>query len=370
MESLNTMKYLFSLIFLLVASVSGFSQTNFTAVMVDSNSAVQRPTNFLSINRILAFDTNGNVVYTNTNALTFTNRFRQSSDNATNPPEFRLVTKSNAVASLFYYDAFGSGTATNPTNDKDWAVMWLGNNHVVSSSGQDFGRADFSKGAISLTMENMYYAGSLPSPQHVGEFYLNISDYTTNGSGTTRAIFVVGSQTNSSLGFASFAYPVRIAYNKKATDWLDQGDGGLVISTTNGFQLANFWNLSETNSGGEARIMLGSPNNAMAVSAGPSFGYVRQFSAGRTAFYIDTNGVIYGAIDGNARASAPVHLAGATRIDGAISFNNTTNAATTRTNLGLGGGITATNTFVSYNGTNYTTNTVTISNGIITGWTQ
>ena len=50
--------------------------------------------------------------------------------------------------------------------------------------------------------------------------------------------------------------------------------------------------------------------------------------------------------------------------------NATANVATTRTNLGLGGGITATNTFVSYNGTNYTTNTVTISNGIITGWTQ
>jgi hypothetical protein len=46
------------------------------------------------------------------------------------------------------------------------------------------------------------------------------------------------------------------------------------------------------------------------------------------------------------------------------------NSAQTRTNLGLGGGITATNSFVSYNGTNYTTNTVTISNGIITGWTQ
>ena len=50
--------------------------------------------------------------------------------------------------------------------------------------------------------------------------------------------------------------------------------------------------------------------------------------------------------------------------------NATANVATTRTNLGLGGGITATNTFVSYNGTNYTTNSVTILNGIITGWTQ
>ena len=47
-----------------------------------------------------------------------------------------------------------------------------------------------------------------------------------------------------------------------------------------------------------------------------------------------------------------------------------TNSAETRTNLGLGGGITTNRTFVSYNGTNYTTNSVTISNGIITGWTQ
>jgi hypothetical protein len=51
-------------------------------------------------------------------------------------------------------------------------------------------------------------------------------------------------------------------------------------------------------------------------------------------------------------------------------INFGTNAATTRTNLGLGGGITTNRTFVSYNGTNYTTNSVTISNGIITGWTQ
>jgi hypothetical protein len=45
-------------------------------------------------------------------------------------------------------------------------------------------------------------------------------------------------------------------------------------------------------------------------------------------------------------------------------------SAETRTNLGLGGGITTNRTFVSYDGTNYTTNSVTISNGIITGWTQ
>jgi hypothetical protein len=52
------------------------------------------------------------------------------------------------------------------------------------------------------------------------------------------------------------------------------------------------------------------------------------------------------------------------------SWAKTTNASIARTNLGLGGGITTNRTFVSYDGTNYTTNSVTISNGIITGWTQ
>lgn len=55
------MKYLFSLVLLLAASVSGFSQTNFTAVMVDSNSVVQRPTNFITNNRIVTVTTNGEV---------------------------------------------------------------------------------------------------------------------------------------------------------------------------------------------------------------------------------------------------------------------------------------------------------------------
>jgi hypothetical protein len=79
-----------------------------------------------------------------------------------------------------------------------------------------------------------------------------------------------------------------------------------------------------------------------------------------------TNGVIIGGSFASS-AAARVQLGGDTRIDGAISFDNTTNAATTRTNLGLGNGVTTNVTFVDA-ATN--TNTVSISNGIITGWTQ
>ena len=53
-----------------------------------------------------------------------------------------------------------------------------------------------------------------------------------------------------------------------------------------------------------------------------------------------------------------------------FSFGAGASATQLRSDLGLGSGITTNRTFVSYNGTNYTTNSVSISNGIITGWTQ
>jgi hypothetical protein len=55
------------------------------------------------------------------------------------------------------------------------------------------------------------------------------------------------------------------------------------------------------------------------------------------------------------------------RASNGILFGATNSAAATRTNLGLGSGITTNVTFVDA-ATN--TNSVTISNGIITDWTQ
>jgi hypothetical protein len=69
--------------------------------------------------------------------------------------------------------------------------------------------------------------------------------------------------------------------------------------------------------------------------------------------------VIYGTTNNSETAQSPVHLAGNTRIDGAITFDNTTNAATTRTNLGLGSGIT----------TNVSSGTLQFSNGVLIGHT-
>jgi hypothetical protein len=52
------------------------------------------------------------------------------------------------------------------------------------------------------------------------------------------------------------------------------------------------------------------------------------------------------------------------------TFTNRWKQIYSREEMGLGGGVSTNRIFISYDGTNYTTNTVTISNGIITGWTQ
>jgi hypothetical protein len=52
------------------------------------------------------------------------------------------------------------------------------------------------------------------------------------------------------------------------------------------------------------------------------------------------------------------------------TFTNRWKQIYSREEMGLGSGLSTNRVFISYNGTNYTTNTVTISNGIIIGWTQ
>ena len=347
--------------------------------------------------------TNGQVVAnTGTSALTFTNRFRQSSTNATNPPEIRLTTKSNNVASWFVYDA----VQTNPAAP-NWSVGFLGLNTVPNGTGTDRALLNQGIGGASFTIENMWVSPAPDPDAPLAEFYFNITD--TNNL-TTRGFSVIGNQTNSTIGFADFNYPLTIYYNSNSRAWYGSDILGLNVFSTNTGELARFTH-STTNPSGTAQIYLQVQNSQSIWIAGRNYTTIRNYEAGRNAFRVETNGVIYGATGANDAPQAPVHLAGNTRIDGAISFNATSNAATTRTNLGLGwsaltntnalnfyaatltsyffiqaaiqedpatargdlelgNGITATNTFVSYNGTNYTTNTVTISNGIITGWTQ
>ncbi len=306
--------------------------------------------------------TNGQVVYSGTNTLTFTNRVYQSSTNATNPPELRLTTRSNSVASWFVYD--GNQTNTSPQSP-DWTVSWLGINHVPSPNGLDRARTNFNVGAHSLTLENMWVSPVVNSP--VSEAYFNTED--TNGL-TTRTFFIMGSQTNSEIGGIEMKYPVILTAKSNSIYWY----GGNPQAAMSVFSDQEFLLRAEnntTNAGAVGRITFGTGTlGNTAFRSATNFSEARHFAIGTTIYRLTGTGVIFGSGNANANAAQPIHLAGNTRIDGAISFNATTNADTTRTNLGLGSGITTNRTFVSYNGTNYTTNSVTISNGIITGWTQ
>ena len=316
-------------------------------------------TNTNSATSLLGFTTNGEVVYTNTNALTFTNRFGQSSTNATNPPEIRLTTKSNNVASLFYYDAALS--QTNPAAP-DWSGLWLGNNHVTSANGRDRGRARQDIGAVSLTMENHWVTPVKTSP--VSEVYFNTED--TNGL-TTRSFFIMGSQTNSAIGGIEMKYPITHTVNSNSIYWYGGNpQAAYTIFTDQEFLI----NARATAPAAMGRITFGTTDNGItALLSGEGLSYARHWALGRSIYRMDANGIVFGSENANLAAAAPVHLAGNTRIDGAISFNATSNAATTRTNLGLGlPALTNTNVtnFLEAIGLG-TTNTVTFSNLVING---
>ena len=78
------MKYIIASL-LFSVGVTTQAQTNLRTVMADTNGVIQRPTNFIAANQntlygtnqrpLLFNSTNGQVSYTNTNALTFTNAF-------------------------------------------------------------------------------------------------------------------------------------------------------------------------------------------------------------------------------------------------------------------------------------------------------
>ena len=315
-----------------------------------TNGSAEGLTNFPS--NLLRYGANGQVSYANTNPLTFTNRFRQSSDNATNPPEIRLVTKSNNVASWFAYDA--ANVSTN-TNNAHWATQWFALNEVPAASGNDRTTVNSSIGAASFTLENMYFADYQPNPGHVAEFYFNVTSYVTNA--TTRAFFVGGSQTNSRIGIAGFEYPLQINYDSNSRYWNGGDNLGLTVSSTNSGALARFL-YNGTNTAEVVEVLYQVQENATSMQAGRETFQIFPYGAGR-GIKITTNGVLLGHTALQNNPSSVVHLAGNTRIDGAVSFNNTSSAASSRTNLGLGGGIT----------TNVSGGTLQFSNGVLVGHT-
>jgi hypothetical protein len=313
--------------------------------------------------------TNGQVVAsTGTNPLTFTNRPLIKGLNTTNIPAIQWDTSDGkGLGSIF---ALSKGAATNlwdsPTNaHTNWSILFFGQNIAPNASGTDVAHPTQSMGSSYLTMENNYnFDGVAGAP--ASETYFVTRD--TNNV-LTRTFQILGSQTNSAYGSVNMNYRLAV---EPATATIENTGSPFVVRyshpSAGNLPHAFLWN-PDTNASRDVRLNMAVGNSPTAImSVEPAKYFLFRGNYGY-AFIARTNGIVIGST-GDLSPSERVHLAGNTRIDGAISFDATSNADITRTNLGLGNGITTNRTFVSYNGTNYTTNSVTISNGIITGWTQ
>lgn len=194
------------------------------------------------------------------------------------------------------------------------------------------------------------------------------------GTGGGASDFVIARDGVSQFGFFStglisyvahtFSAPVALNYGAGATAVLQFGGidaaTGAAISRTN-LGLGATW-LTNTNATNfRTAIGIGSANavSFSTVAAQEIYDSVgnKVIDLENFILTVGTTGVLEWATN-QVQVNVP------------ILFYGTNSAATTRTNLGLGSGITTNRTFVSYNGTNYTTNSVSISNGVITGWTQ
>ncbi len=334
---------------LAVSNVSGL-QSALDGKLATNGSAAAL-TNFPSS---LLSQSNGIINYTNTNVLSFTKGIEIKGPDTTNIPTLFWETSDGVGDGSML--AFSRRHATNlwgGVDQTNWSQFIIGQNVAPTSDGNDYTVKSQTLGSVNLVMENMWQSPVVSSP--VSETYFVTID--TNGL-RTRNFFIMGSQTNSDIGGIEMKYPLVLTAKSNSIFWYGGNpQAAATISSDQEFLLTALNNASGATVG---RIMFGAGNSGItAVRSGPSFSDARHFAIGLTAYRITTNGVIIGSSDAQASAQQPVHLAGNTRIDGAITFDNTTNAATTRTNLGLGSGIT----------TNVSSGTLQFSNGILVGHT-
>jgi hypothetical protein len=139
-----------------------------------------------------------------------------------------------------------------------------------------------------------------------------------------------------------------------ATSRTNLGLGATWLTNTNVTNFRSAISLGATNSNVKFNsLILGGENNFI-LNTTNWFGPYEFFAPAAKFYAFEVDGFVLTTTNDNLTLYS------------ALYFGNTTNAAITRTNLGLGSGITTNRTFVA----NGVTNSVSISNGIITGWTQ
>jgi hypothetical protein len=320
--------------------------------------------------------TNGQVVYAGTNKLTFTNAVSLHTGNYSDGGTGTTVDLARALWDV--------------AND-DWALNCTDNEFQFNGTN----RRDNFRIALGLGWSALTNSNAATS----------LLGFTTNGqvvdnTGTNVLRFELGNGviiggdngtklTVNSESLSFYSQPQDVTVLHIPADDTVQLNGGYwndpSVRASLGFStnLNTFWTATNssnarsavglgwsalTNSNA-ATSLLGVATNGNVVYAGTNnLTFTNTVFFGNDTSINTSSGINYGSsevINLEERT-----LVGDWTIAGGLVFFNATNAATARTNLGLGNGITTNRTFVSYDGTNYTTNSVTISNGIITGWTQ
>ena len=332
--------------------------------------------------------TNSQVVWTNTNGITFPQRIR-----LTNQFEswFNASSRTNWGDEESKYAGRIRGMATNDGYAYGLLVgtpFYKGSNgiifHAVSKatgSADDFFQSRFivrSDGRVGVNINDPSHKFHVAGDSRFsGDLYIDTSHSIKDVSLTNEAFW--GESGN--YGPRAFLSDTKIKTldvkeNARFTgnitigdvSWLGSQFNSTVTSTTNNvpFYAGRFASLQTVEARG---LVVNLPNTTNSnstilhlVSGSAEYDYDNQINP-NSRFIVRADGKV--GIGTESPTSALT-------IKGALSFDaSATNAAAqTRTNLDLGGGITTNRAFVSYNVTNYTTNTVTISNGIITGWTQ
>lgn len=175
---------LFIAIFFLLSGLA-YGQTNFRAVMVDTNGVIQRPTNFVTANQntlygtnqspLLFNSTNGQIVYTNTNALTFTNQIFVDSITASN--DVVLIGASNTASNQTA--SSGANLMTRDLSDARYSFSrWYSAADILYLDGTTSGLKSTTSGN---GVGNPINAQGVQVPDTSSEFFIPV-DWRTSGN--------------------------------------------------------------------------------------------------------------------------------------------------------------------------------------------
>lgn len=361
-------KIIFNIAVLLFLACNLQAQLN--TVMVNSNGVIQSPTNFwqATVNTSPAFQSIkvGGVTNSLTNGQIFA---KQAATNSA--AEITLWSSDESVSASFFMKKQNLQT--------NWNITSWGNNIYINGDNEHTLR-NSALPASYFSIENNYDSSSGgANPQYgdsVTEMYF--TTVTSNSFNALRGWSLVANQKYPANGVIYSRYPTIIISSEEERRlngsgnhfWDEYFPFKVSDTSASGQGLGGIFLNPSTNNNASIRV-----DWALQGQFTSDVFWIRKFKDkielrnnpdGFTMMSSTTNGVLIGGTD-NSNALSRVHLGGNTRIDGAITWNNTTNAATTRTNLGLGNGITTNVTFVD---AALRTNSITISNGVITGWSQ